>query len=82
MMPSRFTLSFLTLALGAVSSAAMAVPYAFEARQEAMGGTGVASARYLSAPLYNPARLGFSTADDDVGILLPVVVPRCMTRMI
>ena len=47
-----------------------------------MGGTGAASARYLSAPLYNPARLGFSTADDDVGILLPVVVPRCMTRMI
>ena len=73
MMPSRFTLSFLTLALGAVSSAAMAVPYAFEARQEAMGGTGVASARYLSAPLYNPARLAFSNADDDVGILLPVV---------
>lgn len=73
MMPSRFTLSFLTLALGAVSSAAMAVPYAFEARQEAMGGTGVASARYLSAPLYNPARLAFAKADDDVGILLPVV---------
>ena len=73
MMPSRFTLSFLTLALGAVSSAAMAVPYAFEARQEAMGGTGVASARYLSAPLYTPARLAFAKADDDVGILLPVV---------
>ena len=73
MMPSRFTLSFLTLALCAVSSAAMAVPYAFEARQEAMGGTGVASARYLSAPLYNPARLAFAKADDDVGILLPVV---------
>ena len=73
MMPSRFTLSFLTLALGAVSSAAMAVPYAFEARQEAMGGTGVASARYLSAPPYNPARLAFAKADDDVGILLPVV---------
>ena len=73
MMPSRFTLSFLTLALGAVSSVAMAVPYAFEARQEAMGGTGVASARYLSAPLYNPARLAFAKADDDVGILLPVV---------
>ena len=73
MMHSRFTLSFLTLALGAVSSAAMAVPYAFEARQEAMGGTGVASARYLSAPLYNPARLAFAKADDDVGILLPVV---------
>lgn len=73
MMPSRFTLSLLTLALGAVSSAAMAVPYAFEARQEAMGGTGVASARYLSAPLYNPARLAFAKADDDVGILLPVV---------
>ena len=73
MMPSRFTLSFLTLALGAISSTAMAAPYAFEARQEAMGGTGVASARYLSAPLYNPARLAFSKADDDVGILLPVV---------
>ena len=73
MMPSRFTLSFLTLALGAISSTAMAAPYAFEARQEAMGGTGVASARYLSAPLYNPARLAFAKADDDVGILLPVV---------
>ena len=29
--------------------------------------------RYLSAPLYNPARLAFANADDDVGILLPVV---------
>ncbi|MEZ7860958.1 MAG: conjugal transfer protein TraF [Aeromonadaceae bacterium] len=72
-MTCRFSLSLLTLALGAISSTAMAAPYAFEARQEAMGGTGVASARYLSAPLYNPARLAFSKADDQVGVLLPVV---------
>ena len=72
-MTCRFSLSLLTLALGAISSTTMAAPYAFEARQEAMGGTGVASARYLSAPLYNPARLAFAKADDDVGILLPVV---------
>ena len=66
-MTCRFSLSLLTLALGAISSTTMAAPYAFEARQEAMGGTGVASARYLSAPLYNPARLAFAKADDDVG---------------
>lgn len=72
-MSCRFSLSLLTLALGAVGSTAMAAPYAFEARQEAMGGTGVSSVRYLSAPLYNPARLAFSQADDQVGVLLPVV---------
>lgn len=72
-MTCRFSLSLLTLALGAISSTTMAAPYAFEARQEAMGGTGVSSVRYLSAPLYNPARLAFAKADDDVGILLPVV---------
>ena len=72
-MTCRFSLSLLTLALGAISSTTMAAPYAFEARQEAMGGTGVSSVRYLSAPLYNPARLAFSKADDQVGVLLPVV---------
>ncbi|MEF1335267.1 conjugal transfer protein TraF [Vibrio rotiferianus] len=48
-----------------------------DARGAAMGGSGVASADYLSSPFHNPAlgavyRLaGDSRGDDDFGILLP-----------
>ena len=44
-----------------------------EARGDAMGGTGVASAHYSSGVLINPALLAKSQAEDDVAIILPSV---------
>ena len=64
----------LSLALGScVSGPVLAGPYAFNARQDAMGGAGVSSANYLSAPFYNPALLALSDESDQVGLLLPVI---------
>jgi hypothetical protein len=60
-----------TLAL--TSSVATAGSYTFNARQDAMGGAGVSSANYLSAPFYNPARLAMADNDDQAGLLLPVI---------
>lgn len=42
-----------------------------EARNDAMGGTGVASARWSSAVLINPALLTKSREDDTAAVLLP-----------
>ncbi|MCJ2378643.1 conjugal transfer protein TraF [Vibrio sp. ZSDZ34] len=42
-----------------------------EARGAAMGNTGVASADYLTAGLYNPALTASFKDNDDVGLLLP-----------
>lgn len=44
-----------------------------EARGDAMGGTGVASAHYSSGVLINPALLAKSQAEDDVAIIFPSV---------
>lgn len=44
-----------------------------EARSDAMGGTGVASASYGSAVLINPALLAKSGSEDDISVLLPAV---------
>ena len=55
------------------ASPVLAAPYAFNARQDAMGGAGVSSANYLSAPFYNPALLTSYDESDDVGILFPVI---------
>lgn len=44
-----------------------------DARSGAMGNTGVASADYLTASLYNPALLSNFHDDDDVGVLVPAV---------
>ncbi|MGR5175527.1 conjugal transfer protein TraF [Vibrio parahaemolyticus] len=44
-----------------------------EARGAAMGNTGVASADYLTAGLYNPALAASFRESDDVGLLLPTV---------
>jgi len=45
----------------------------FEARNSAMGGTGVASSRYKAAGFANPALLTRFGASDDFGILFPTV---------
>ena len=60
-----------TLALSC--GAASAAPFTFNARQDAMGGAGVSTANYLSAPFYNPARLAMSAKDDQAGFMLPVI---------
>lgn len=44
-----------------------------EARNDAMGGTGVASANYGSAVLINPALLAKSQPGDDVSVVIPSV---------
>lgn len=44
-----------------------------EARGDAMGGTGVASAHYGSGVLINPALLAKSKEEDDVAIIFPSV---------
>lgn len=44
-----------------------------EARNDAMGGTGVASASYGSGVLINPALLANSQPDDNITVILPTV---------
>lgn len=66
-------LSYLALLVGAASSSAYAASYAMEARGDAMGGVGVVSASYLSAPFYNPALTAVYRRNDDLGMLLPSI---------
>lgn len=44
-----------------------------EARNDAMGGTGVASANYGSGVLINPALLAKAQPDDDITLILPTI---------
>ncbi|MBK0123571.1 conjugal transfer protein TraF [Pantoea sp. S61] len=62
----------ITLALFATAlSAAQAAGSWTEARNDAMGGTGVASSSYTAAALANPALMTRHDASDDLGIILP-----------
>jgi len=45
--------------------------YSIEARGDAMGGVGVVSASYLTAPFYNPALTALYRRNDDVGMITP-----------
>jgi len=69
-----FKLSVVTLAVsfGVVTQAGAANTWA-EARSDAMGGTGVASASYGSGVLINPALLAKAKPDDNVTVILPSV---------
>jgi hypothetical protein len=51
----------------------MAASYTIEARGDAMGGVGVVSATYLTAPFYNPALAAIYRRNDDAGMLLPSI---------
>ncbi|WP_059121721.1 conjugal transfer protein TraF [Vibrio sp. MEBiC08052] len=64
-------LKYLIPSLLVVSPGSMAASYAVEARGDAMGGTGVVSANYLTAPFYNPAIVAIYRKNDDAGMLLP-----------
>lgn len=61
------------IALSIVSTQAHASSTYFDARSAAMGGTGVASSKYGSAPLVNPALLSKHEEGDHATIILPNV---------
>lgn len=52
---------------------ALAAGNYFEARNDAMGGTGVASSTYGSAVLANPALMTKATGTDDISVIFPAV---------
>ncbi|URW95342.1 conjugal transfer protein TraF, partial [Pantoea agglomerans] len=54
-----------------LSSSAMAAGTWYDARNDAMGGTGVASSLYGSAVLANPALMTRAKPDDSVSIIFP-----------
>ncbi|OEE31407.1 conjugal transfer protein TraF [Vibrio genomosp. F10] len=66
-------LRFLTLSIALASASASAANYAIEARGDAMGGVGVVSANFLTAPFYNPALTAIYRRNDDVGMLIPSI---------
>ncbi|MBD8513395.1 conjugal transfer protein TraF [Photobacterium sp. CAU 1568] len=60
-------------ALSVSTFSAQAAVNGADARSVAMGGTGVASASYLTASFYNPALVAHYNKTDDFGVLLPAV---------
>ncbi len=72
----RFTLSLMSTLLFGFSSGALAANTWTEARGDAMGGTGVASAHYGAAALANPALLTRYDQSDDISLMLPAVGAR------
>ncbi|WP_299689932.1 conjugal transfer protein TraF [uncultured Vibrio sp.] len=58
------SISFACLPLSAAN-------YAIEARGDAMGGVGVVSANFLTAPFYNPALVAIYRRNDDMGMIVP-----------
>jgi len=68
-MENKIKLLALSVALSATS--ASAANYAIEARGDAMGGVGVVSANFLTAPFYNPAITAIYRRNDDVGMITP-----------
>lgn len=71
--PRRLALSYSVVFTAFLSSSAMAAGTWYDARNDAMGGTGVASSTYGSAVLANPALMTKAQPDDDVAIIFPSV---------
>lgn len=73
----KTSLKGLSLAVAAalpfISFSSVAMFNGADARGGAMGGTGVASAQYLTASFYNPAMATNYTKGDDFGMILPMV---------
>ncbi len=65
------TIKLLSLSIALAASSSYAANYAIEARGDAMGGTGVVSANFLTAPFYNPALVAIYRRNDDVGMIIP-----------
>lgn len=73
-MKKTFRLSVVAVAVSFfVANEAGAANTWAEARNDAMGGTGVASADYGSGALINPALLAKSQPEDDITVILPSV---------
>lgn len=63
----------LPLTIALTPSLTVAANYAIEARGDAMGGVGVVSANFLTAPFYNPALVAIYRRNDDAGMILPSI---------
>ena len=73
-MNKNFNFSVVAIAVSfLVSQQANAANTWAEARNDAMGGTGVASANYGSGVLINPALLAKAKPEDSVTVILPAV---------
>ncbi|EBS3320984.1 conjugal transfer protein TraF [Salmonella enterica] len=72
MKKNQITRTLIASAVLFAFNASAATSY-FEARNDAMGGTGVASSHYGVAPLANPALLTKHDSSDDFSLLLPSV---------
>ncbi len=66
-------IKYLTLSMLLAAPSTYAANYAIEARGDAMGGVGVVSANFLTAPFYNPALVAIYRRNDDVGMILPSI---------
>ncbi|MCL9779832.1 conjugal transfer protein TraF [Vibrio sp. S4M6] len=60
-----------TLSAGVYACSAYSAGDAIEARGDSMGGVGVVSANFLTAPFYNPAITAIYRRNDDAGMILP-----------
>lgn len=67
------SIKILSLSIALASTSSYAATYAVEARGDAMGGVGVVSANFLTAPFYNPAITAIYRRNDDVGMIIPFV---------
>ena len=65
------TIKLLATSIALASLPATAANYAIEARGDAMGGVGVVSANFLTAPFYNPALVAIYRRNDDLGMITP-----------
>ncbi|UOE86132.1 conjugal transfer protein TraF [Vibrio splendidus] len=65
------TTKLLAASIAFASLPLSAANYAIEARGDAMGGVGVVSANFLTAPFYNPALVAIYRRNDDMGVITP-----------
>ncbi|MCG9555103.1 conjugal transfer protein TraF [Vibrio sp. Isolate31] len=65
------TTKLLAASIAFASLPISAANYAIEARGDAMGGAGVVSANFLTAPFYNPALVAIYRRNDDMGMITP-----------
>lgn len=65
------TTKLLAASIAFASLPISAANYVIEARGDAMGGVGVVSANFLTAPFYNPALVAIYRRNDDMGMITP-----------
>ena len=67
------SIKILALPIAFLSAHSFAATYAVEARGDSMGGTGVVSSNFLTAPFYNPAITAIYRRNDDAGMIIPSI---------